>query len=290
VTATIHPPERVGAIEVLRGLVACKKPSIRSFREWIEAEFRIPDGPFKGRLFRVRRQPYAGLWIDAVDSDQYNRFASVGPTQSGKTLLCSVAICMFYLFECGENVGFGLPDMRMAGDKWRQDLLPAIKASRYAALLPTKGKGSRGGNVEEIHFKNGVVLKFVSGGSRGARGDKGRAGFTCRIMILTEVDGYDTASGTSREADPVTQLEARTRAYDSRKRFFMECTASIPTGRIWREYTTGTQSVIVGQCPHCAEWVAPGPGDLQGWEDAKHEIEARENGHFICPECDEVLT
>lgn len=283
-------PEKLAAFEALQVLSDARKPSIRTFREWIEEEFRIPDGPFKGRLFRVRRQPYAGLWIDQVDSGQFNRFASVGPTQSGKTLLCSVAITMYHLFEHGENVGFGVPDLRMAGDKWMQDIRPAIEISKYADLIPTKGPGSRGGKVDEITFLNGATLKFVSGGAKGAIGDKSRAGWTARVIVLTEVDGYDTASGASREADPITQLEARTRAFDAKKRIYMECTASIPTGRIWSEYTGGTASVILCPCPHCKEWVDPGQEDLVGWEKADNEIEAAQSAYFACPECDEPLT
>ena len=40
-----------------------------------------------------------------------------------------------------------------------------------------------------------------------------RAGFTARVLVITETDGLDAPGHTSREADKVTQLEARTRAY-----------------------------------------------------------------------------
>src|SRR5690242_9240513 len=61
---------------------------LRSMREFAEQEIVIPDGPFQGRRFRCDRQPYTGLWFDAVDSGRWSRYVATGPTQSGKTLAC----------------------------------------------------------------------------------------------------------------------------------------------------------------------------------------------------------
>ena len=38
----------------------------------------------------------------------------------------------------------------MAKDKWREDILPVIEASRYRDLLPRQGGGSRA--VESLQF------------------------------------------------------------------------------------------------------------------------------------------
>lgn len=156
-------------------------------RRFAEEELVIPAGPFSGRRFRCHRQPYTGLWFDAVDSGRFNRCVATGPTQSGKTLACFIIPLLYHLFELGETVLCGLPDMDMAGDKWREDLLPAIERSRYRGLLPSSGGGSRGGRVESLQFANGATLKFMSGGGvgqkprgiyrAGAGGDRdGRAG------------------------------------------------------------------------------------------------------------------
>src|ERR1044071_8097075 len=139
----------------------------------------------------------------------------------------------------------GLPDMDMAADKWVQDIMPAIEQSRFRDLMPSAGGGSRGGRVESLQFANGAALKFMSGGGS----DKSRAGFTSRVVVITETDGMDTAGGRSRESDKITQLEARTRAYGSRKRIYMECKVSVEWGRTWQEYIKGTRSRIVLPCP-----------------------------------------
>ncbi|MBN1458337.1 MAG: phage terminase large subunit family protein, partial [Armatimonadetes bacterium] len=279
-------PENTTLLELLRTLRACRSPRLRTMREFAEAEIVIPDGPYEGRRFRCSRQPYSGLWFDAVDSGRWNRFVATGPTQSGKTLCCFVVPVMFHLFEIGETVICGLPHMDMAADKWREDLLPVISRSRYRELLPRLGGGSRGGKVDAIKFENGATLKFMSGGG----GDKSRAGFTSRVLVITETDGMDEPGGASREADKITQLEARTRAYGSRKRIYTECTVSVEAGRTWREYQAGTSSVIMTLCSRCGEFVSPGREHLRGWQEAETALDAAERSAFHCPACGEAWT
>src|SRR4051812_20474185 len=268
----------------LRWFLSQAKPRrMRSMRQFAEGEIVIPSGPFEGRRFRCSRQPFTGLWFDAVDSGLWSRCVATGPTQSGKTLSCFVIPLLYHLFEQAETVICGLPDMDMAADKWRADILPAIEQSRYRQLLPKHGGGSRGGRVESLQFGNGATLKFMSGGG----GDKSRAGFTSRVVVITETDGMDQAGATSRESDKITQLEARTRAYGGRKRIYMECTVSTEQGRTWREYQQGTRSRIVLPCPHCNAWVSPEREHLAGWTGAETQAAARAAGAFSCPDCGE---
>ena len=266
-------------------LAQARPRRIRTMRRFAEDEVVLPDGPFAGRRFRCARQPYTGLWFDQVDSGRWARCVATGPTQSGKSLACFVVPLLYHLFEVGETVICGLPDMDMAADKWRLDILPVIERSRFNPLLPRTGGGSRGARVvETIRFGNGAVLKFMSGGG----GDKSRAGFTARVVVITETDGMDKPGITSRESDKVTQLEARTRAYGARRRVYMECTVSTERGWTWQEYTSGSRSRIVLPCPACNGWVAPEREHLTGWQGAETLEAAREGGAFACPSCGSV--
>lgn len=265
-------------------LERCRPPRLRTMRQFAEEEVVIPDGPYAGRRFRCSRQPYSGLWFDEVDSGRWRRCVATGPTQSGKTLSCFIVPLLYHLFEVGETVICGLPHMDMAADKWRQDILPAVEQSRFARLMPKHGGGSRGGKVEAIQFLNGATLKFMSGGG----GDKSRAGYTSRVVVITETDGMDQPGTTSRESDKITQLEARTRAYGSRKRIYLECTVSTEQGRTWQEYQHGTKSRIVLRCPRCRAWVGPERDSLVGWQEAQSLEQARNSGSFACPACGEL--
>jgi len=251
-------------------------------RRFAEEEVVIPDDPFAGRRFRCSRQPYTGLWFDQVDSGEWGRCVATGPTQSGKTLTCFVIPLLYHLFEMDETVICGVPDMDMAADKWKLDILPVIERSKFKHLLPSTGGDSRGGRVvDAIRFNNGAVLKFMSGGGA----DKSRAGFTARVVVIAETDGMDKPGITSRESDKVTQLEARTRAYGSRRKVYMECTVSAERGRTWQEYSNGTKSNIVLPCPCCNAWVSPEREHLTGWQGAESQAAARKLAGFACPSC-----
>jgi hypothetical protein len=122
----------------LRWFLGQSRPRrLRTMRQFAEQEIVIPEGPFQGRKFRCARQPYTGLWFDAVDSGIWNRYVATGPTQSGKTLSCFVIPMLYHLFELGETVICGLPDMDMAGDKWREDIFVLASAAGFdlAALF-----------------------------------------------------------------------------------------------------------------------------------------------------------
>lgn len=265
----------------------CRAPVVRSIAQWTEDELILPSGPYKGERYRHRRHPASRLWFEALDAGHWNRFSASGPTQNGKTLMCYVAPILYHLFELQETVVVGLPTMAMAQDKWTEDLLPAIEASRFANLLPTSGEGSRGGQVKRaIRFRNDVTLRFMAAGGS----DKQRAGYTSRVLAITETDGMDEPGETSREADAIEQLEGRTRAYGNSKRVYLECTASIEKGRIWQEITNGTNSRIHRPCPYCGHYVAPEREHLVGWQDAESELEAADKSHWICPDCAHAWT
>lgn len=261
-----------------------RAPRLRTVRQFAESEIVIPTGPFAGLRYSCRRQPFTRLWFDAVDSARWRRVATTGPAQSGKTLMGFVIPTLYHLFEIGETVIVGLPSMDMAGDKWTNDLLPAIQATRYRDLLPRAGAGSRGGrsNLLAVQFSNGATLRFMSGGGD----DKSRAAYTTRVLVTTETDGLDLVSEGSREADKVSQLEARTQAYGDRARIYHECTVSTERGRIWQEYTGGTETRIAIRCPHCRRYVTPEREHLIGWQDADDEIQAGERAAFGCPNQD----
>lgn len=253
-------------------------------REWAERTIVIPDGPFKGEPFSCRTQPFAGVFFDAVDRGRWERIAATGPTQTGKSLICYVIPVLWHLFAVGETVVAGLPTLDIAQDKWGEDFLPVIEASpELSALLPKTGEGSRGGRVKaRVRFRNGATLRFMTAGGT----DKTRAGFTSRVLAITEVDGLDQSGSTSREADKIKQMEGRVRAFLKLGiQEYLECTVSIETGRIWQEYTNGTRSRLARPCPHCGAFVTPEREHLVGWDAAETEMEAREKATWICPSC-----
>lgn len=254
---------------------------LRSIREFAESEIVLATGPHQDEPFRANVNPWASLWFGEIDSGRWRRHILSGVGQGGKTLCGSALPVMFHLFEHRDTVVYGAPTLDMAADKWRQDVLPVIQASRFRDLLPERGGGSKGGTPTSIQFKHGPTLRFMTGGGN----DKVRAGFTARVAVITETDGMDEAGGTSRETDKVSQIEARTNAFGDRARVYMECTLSTEEGRTYRELKAGTDSRIACPCPHCRKFVTPEREHLKGWQDAASVSEASERAVLCCPAC-----
>jgi len=265
-----------------------RAPRLRSMREFMESEVIPARGKFRNLRFKCRRQPFTQLWFDAIDSGKWTRHWCTGPSQAGKTLVGFNAPLLYHLFERRETVICGVPTLDMVSDKWKDDIQPAIECCpNYAHLMPRQGKGSRGGTSVSYRMGNGAELRFMTAGGS----DKGRAGKTTRVLIITEADGFDETSQTSRESDKLTQLEARLRGFDvSETTVFGECTLSTVEGRTNQEITKGTNSQIRLPCPHCGAWVVPEREDLHGWEEAESDIAAWENTLFHCPACQKPWT
>jgi len=262
VAATIPKPTQTLLQELEWYTRRSYAPRIRGHRDFTESELVIPEGRFRGSKFRRSTQPFAALLLDELDSGRWRRAAVTGCVQAGKSLMAFVTPVIYHLFEHREPVIVAAPTMDICGDKWAKEILPAIQSSRYARYLPRTGPGSQGGFAEEISFRNGALIKFMSSGGSDAK----RSSFTARVLVATEVDKMDTAGAASREADPITQLEARTFSYpEEERRVYLECTVSIPEGRIWQEYQAGSQGRIVCPCPFCGGWVTPEREHLAGW-------------------------
>lgn len=252
-------------------------------RQFAEDEIVIPSGPYSGRRFRVARQPWSGPWFDAIDSRKWRRHFQTGGQQGGKTLNGSTIPLVYHLFEYGEDVIYGVPSLDMVSDKWNDDIKPVIEMSRYRDLIPTSGRGSKGGTPARIEFANGASLRFMTAGG----GDKQRAGKTARVMVVTEVDGFDEVGSTSREADKFEQLEGRLRAFGDQSVLYGECTLSTESGRTNREIQAGTNSRILIKCPKCKKWTTPERQHLIGWQNAADVIEAKNGTTIVCSECGE---
>ena len=255
-------------------------------KEFAQDEIIIPSGPYAGEFFSVERNPFTAVWFDLVDSGKWNRCFATGPNQSSKTLCCSVTPTLYHLFEQNENVIYGIPDLNMIADKWEVDLLPVIRKSRYAKFLPKKGAGSRGGSKNmTIRFEHGPILRFMASGGK----DKARAGFTARVLVVTELDAFDDRSEKSKEGDKFSQLTRRLLAYGERSIVYGENTVSIEQGRTWQEYQNGTKTELYKPCPRCAAWVRPEREHLLGWQEAETEMDARKS-LIHCPKCGEPWT
>lgn len=261
---------------------------IRTIRQFCEEELVVADGPRKGP-FRVDTQPAIGLWFDEIDSGRWNELIFTAPSQWGKTLVGFIAPALYHTAEMAENYILAVPDMRMGQNKWEVDLRPAFEASpSLRKLLPRSGEGSRGGKISDsITLNNGKIIKWMTAGGD----DTQKAGFTSRIVGVTEAARFSESSDTSVESDPLRQLQARQRSYTSdQRRSYVEGTVTIEEELPWRARPGSSQSRILTPCPHCEAWIAPERDHLCGFEEAESEVEAAEESAWFCYCCGELIT
>jgi len=278
--------DRATRDDIARYLDSCQAPILRTIRQFAADELVIPEGKFRNTSWRPEVQPYSALLLDEISTGRWTHTSVVGCVQSGKSLHGFVLPVNYHLFEHCETVIVGAPTMDIGKDKYQKEILPAIRASRYKHLLPSRGAGSRGGFSEEIRFEHGAELKFMSAGG----GDAKRSSYTSRVVVMTEVDKMDEAGETSREAAPVKQIENRTSSYDAcERRLYEACTVSIEWGRIWTQYQAGTASRIACPCPHCGEHVTPEREHLRGWQEAENKVAAARLAFFVCPICEQPI-
>lgn len=263
------------------------KPA-RSYLEWLEKCVVIPDGKYKGQRFRVDRQPVVRLWIEAIDSDKFTEYDFTAPSQFGKTLIAFVGPLLYHTCERAENYVLGVPFADMAANKWELDVKPVMQASPdLRRLLPTAGAGSAGGKIRDmITLRNGVAIKLMSAGSD----DAGKAGFTARVLGVTEAARFSSNGEASVEADPLRQLRARQRAFeDHERRTYVEGTVTVEEELPWALKRISTDSQIMSPCPHCQTWICPERDNLVGWDGARSENEAAEVGFWSCPACGQKI-
>jgi len=290
------PAERIIRVRenpLIEVFAAMRPPRIRTLREFAEAEIRMPPGGrYPLRRFSCNIMPWSAELFEILTAifqgrSPYRRVFMFADVQDGKTTMGIVIPLMYALFELKENVIFGVPDVDLAQGKFDEDIKPMIVNSSYAGLLPTKGGGSRGGKTKMMQFGNGTRLRFMGAGG----GDEQRSSFPARVIFITEVDKMDTSGKVSREADPVTQLEARSDSFDERALVFGECTRSTEKGRINQEVCKkGTDTKIYIPCPHCGEYITPTREHFGGWEDAEDVISARDSAFYLCDKCEQAWT
>lgn len=275
---------------ICRALEDARVRPIRKLRAWAEEEIVIPAGQYKGERFKIRRQPFAGLLFDEIDSGLWPETFICGPSQTGKTLLAHVIPTIYVAAEHRRNVVLAAPDMRIAGNKWEIDYRPVLDASpTLRELVPVTGPGSRGGAIKDnVRLNNGAVIKWMTAGGD----DTQRASFTAEGgVFVTEAARFSTSGETSVESDPLDQLRARMQSMPRKKRrLIVEGTATIELELPYSARAQSSQSRIVLPCPHCGAWVTLEREHLLGWQDAPSELAAAERAYYACPACAEAWT
>ncbi len=256
-------------------LAECLPPKVRHLIEWAEQTIVLPPGgPCAGQNFSVLFQPWTEpvliLIHEAIHSTDWDTFAAAGPTQVGKTTAVIAIPLGYALFELRWHCGLAAPKLKEAKKVWREKIEPSLRNPSTEHYWPKSGRGSGGGDADEIYFTNGAALHFF--GTQ----DKPRS-TTVQAMFATETE--------QMRRDHLEHLEARMGAYGDRALLVLECMVEEEDGAIYEVVTQGTDTRLMLLCPICETHVHPERKHLVGWQDAKDEVEARKHARIVCPKC-----
>jgi len=255
---------------------------IRTFLEFAEQEIVMPDGVRRGLKYSADFMPWDRELFKMFDSSEFNRFWLTGSVQSGKSFRCLVIPVLYHIFEVEEDFILCAPDAVMASEFYNSKIKPIIALSKYKKYLPKEGKGSKGGAVPSLLFRNGARLRFMGAGG----GDTQRSSYTSRAVGVTEANKVDKSGKASKETDPLGQFESRSDSYGDNARFYGECTTDNSYGRVHQEVVEwGSNSKCYFKCPHCEEYIPFEREFFTGWDDKDNEIDARDSAGYICPNC-----
>jgi hypothetical protein len=246
-----------------------------------------PDEPPR----RLDPHPAHQAFWQAYDAG-YTELALAGPVQDGKTVAGLIAPLLYQLCVDRRPVALAAPRIEDIADIHRAKLLPVARASGLD-ILPEQGKGSSGGVPESILANTGTRLYYRgTGGSNEAQ----LASFTCRAVLITEVDSIAistrnarrrTAGGDGRrKIDLLRQRIARAQ-HDGR--LILESTIKLDQGSLILDYwESGTAGLLWHRCPFCDAWAR------RSWEyvsyDATNDHTARATARYTCQACGSQLT
>lgn len=261
---------------------------IRTIRQWFETEIIIPSGPRRGEPWSADTQPVQALLLDLMDSGQFTEFVTNGPTQTGKSIVGYVGPTLYHASELRETVVLGIPGGGMVQDKWADITEILDAAPNLRRLIPTTGPGSLGGQIKDsVRLGNNTRLRFMTTGGK----NTGRAGYTSRVVCVTEMADFSVAGKQNSESDPYRQIQGRSRAFDpSMRRTYAEGTVTLEHHYPWSARVGACVALIVMRCPHCKEFVQLDRENLRGFEDATDGDEAASNTYLECPKCSGKIT
>ena len=106
-------------------------------RQYTEDELIIPEGQYKDERFRLYRQPFVGLLLDAIDSGLWNQIAVTGCVQGGKSLFGFVNPAAYHLtsvaiLDALQACGLAVVDVHLSNIHGREPFRHHSYVSRMA--------------------------------------------------------------------------------------------------------------------------------------------------------------
>lgn len=261
---------------LLRAALKCFRPPPKlNVCEWADTyRYLSSDNSPEPGKYRSDRAPYQRE-IQAVISDPaVERVTCMMSSQVGKTLITENVIG-YYTHQDPSPILMLQYSIEMAEDFSKGRLDPMIRDTpALRRLFSTK---SRDGNNTLLYKKfPGGLLKLAGTNSPASLASK-----PIRVLILDEVDRYETSSG--KEGSPVDLAEKRTTNFHNRKIIAISTPLIKGRSKIESLYLQSDQRKFHLPCPHCRELIVLEFKQLH-WVNGDPETAA-----YRCQKCEALI-
>jgi len=251
---------------------ALRPPRNLALSEWLESNVRLPS-TVAAQPGRMRLWPHQRAIADSIGNPAVERVSVLKSARVGYSQLLVGAIGHFALNDPAPVLC----------------VLPADADCRHmmtASIEPTfaASPALRGALTEDTTGRDTMLSRAFPGGSLAlvsARSPRNLRARTARVLILDEVDGFETSSGD--EGDPVSLAIKRTLTYADRKIVMGSTPVDAETSRICAAYAESDQRVYECPCPACGE-----PHEIK-WADIHWPEGQPEAAYWACPTCGGVV-
>lgn len=218
----------------------------------------LPDGPSAGQLWEPTTEPTQAALLREMASGRWRRIVVVYPSQRGKTLQAILLPTLYAIAEKRQSVGYVMPNLDKLAQNWDGKIKPAIEGTGFAAWLPVKGPGSRGGKPAVLTMRDpstGTVagrLYFMATGTGGR--ETSVSSVSPQTIVFDEADDAESAG-------QIELVFRRIESYGSDGVAIIASTVNDRRGRedhpILQMHAMGTRSRMHHRCPHCHGYFAP---------------------------------
>ena len=253
-----------------------KPPPDLKISEWADSYRRLsPENSAESGQWATSRAEYQREIMDTFNDPSIQRIVVMSSSQVGKTELILNAIA-YYIDQDPSPILCVQPTLSMAQSFSKDRLAAMIRDTNKikGSVADSKSRDS-GNTVLHKKFKGGN-LSLV--GSNSPSGLSSRA---IRILLLDEVDRYESSAGT--EGDPVNLSIARTKTFHNKKIYMCSTPTFKGLSRIEAAFEESDKRYYKVPCPECKV------KQILKWKNVVWDKGKPETANMVCEHCGSII-
>jgi len=254
-----------------------KAPPTLKISEWADKYRRLsPESSAEAGQWRTDRAEYQRGILDAFNNPNIERIVVMTSSQVGKTEILLNAIG-YYIDHNPSPMLCVQPTLAM-GQAFSKDRLAAMIRDSDKLKDSVKDARSRDSGNTTMHkaFAGGHISIV------GSNSASGLASRPIRILLMDEVDRYETSAGS--EGSPISLAIARTKTFWNRKIFMCSTPTVKGISAIEDAFEESDQRYYYVPCPECNH------KQVLKWKNVVWDDEKPETANYACDGCGAVIS